>query len=324
MITLKKPLSGAKISLVTPEAARFLSSDRQSVKGEKTDWLNLEKREKADLSVPAGITFEWDAPDEAQLMISQTSDFEKPLIYTAKNTVTVYNLKCDTYYYWKVICKDEVSRTIGFITKNEFPRMIKADGITNVRDCGGYENLVGKVFRQGMIYRGSELNSHVNITPEGLRVMSEELGIKTVLDLRGSGEDVRNVYGKNYVNIPAKAYDEYILDPYTNRKIFEFLANKENYPIYFHCWGGADRTGTVAFLLGAVLWLPYEVLLDDYEVTSLSVWGIRSRNSDVYKALIEELATVPGQTLYDKTANYMAHCGISPHTLDTIRSILLR
>lgn len=324
MITLKKPFSGTKISLVTPEAAKFLASDRSAVQGEKIDWLNLEKREKFDLSLPDGVTFEWDAPDEAQLMISETSDFANPLVYTAKNIFTVYNLKCDTYYYWKVVCTNESSRVFGLITKNEFPRMIRLDGLTNVRDCGGYENLMGKVFRQGMIYRGSELNSHVTVTPEGLRAMREELGIKTVLDLRGSHEELKNVYGSDYVNIPAKAYGEYILDTETNRKIFEFLADPDNYPVYLHCWGGADRTGTVAFLLGAVLWLPYEALLDDYEFTSLSLWGVRSRNSDVYNQLLSELANVPGTTLYDKTANLMAHCGITHQTLDKIRKILLR
>lgn len=324
MITLKKPLSGTKISLLTPEAKKFLESDRGLVKGEMIDWLSLEKREKEDMSLPDGITFEWDAPDTARLLISETSGFENPRVYTADGSITVYNLKCDTYYYWKVECGGEESRVRGFITKNEFPRMILVDGATNVRDCGGYENLVGKVFRQGMIYRGSELNSHVTATPEGLRAMKEELGIKTVLDIRRSSEELMNPYGEGYVNIPAAAYDAYLRDTEANRKIFEFLADRNNYPIYFHCWGGADRTGTIAFLLGAVLWLPYEVLLDDYEFTSLSLWGVRSRNSDVYKQLIKELAAVPGHTLYDKTANYMVHCGITVKTLDTIRSILLR
>ena len=187
MITLKKPFNGTKISLVTEAAARFLASEREKVKSDSIDWLNLERKSGNDLSLPAGVTFEWEAPCDADLLISEHSDFSRPLIYHANNSCTVYNLKCDTYYYWKVVCGNESSRVFGLITKNEFPRMMRLEGVTNVRDCGGYENLVGKVFRQGMLYRGSELNSHMNITPEGLRAMRDELGIKTVLDLRGEG-----------------------------------------------------------------------------------------------------------------------------------------
>jgi len=56
MITLKKPLSGAKISLVTPEAARFLSSDRQSVKGEKTDEKDRAPEGYKTVQVETGIS----------------------------------------------------------------------------------------------------------------------------------------------------------------------------------------------------------------------------------------------------------------------------
>ncbi|NIY15095.1 MAG: hypothetical protein GWM98_09415, partial [Nitrospinaceae bacterium] len=73
--------------------------------------------------------------------------------------------------------------------------------------------------------------------------------------------------------------DEYL-------KIFQVFADRENYPVLFHCVGGADRGGTVAFLLNGLLGKDREHLIRDFELTTLSVWGERSRWSDQFRALL--------------------------------------
>ena len=50
--------------------------------------------------------------------------------------------------------------------------------------------------------------------------------------------------------------------------IFEVLADESNYPVYIHCNAGADRTGTVAFLINGLLGVSEADLIRDFELTS--------------------------------------------------------
>ena len=223
-----------------------------------------------------------------------------------------------------MVCDDEISDVFYFDTTDKYPRFIQIDGLTNVRDCGGWKTINGKRIRQGLLYRGSEMNSHVNITDDGIKTMKEILKIKSVLDLRGSSEEVVNVYKANYLNIPVCAYSDWFNHPEKTNEIFGFLSQKENYPIYFHCWGGADRTGTLAFLVGAVLGQTYDDLIDDYEITSLSVWGVRTRNSkEHYKRFYETFSSFEGASIEEKAETYLISCGIDRSLIEKFRDFML-
>lgn len=312
MIKLISPADGAVVTLATDAQREFLATDRSAFAAETIDWLNLKRHEVADLSFPSPVIFMWDSDAEETLEISETRDFTEPLRYRGANTASVYNLKAQTRYFWRV----GSSETRTFETESFFPCFKYIDGITNVRDCGN------AFVKQGLLYRGSELNSHVNVTPTGLRSLKDELQIRTVLDLRGANEACENPYGGDYFNIPARAYAEYIEDRDTNRNIFELLANESLYPIYFHCWGGADRTGTVAFLLGALLGVPYETLVADYEITSLSIWGDRTRGSELFCGLVSALEKYRGDNIHAKVESFMTACGVTQNTVDSLRKIL--
>lgn len=60
------------------------------------------------------------------------------------------------------------------------------------------------------------------------------------------------------------------------RRVFQVLGKAENYPVYFHCWIGRDRTGIVAFLINALLGAEEDVLYRDYLMTNFSDVGAMS------------------------------------------------
>jgi protein tyrosine/serine phosphatase len=92
------------------------------------------------------------------------------------------------------------------------------------------------------LYRGAQPH------PGGLKKLSE-LGIKTVINLRGASDDTRKEQaeaessGMRYFNIPMSG-----LGRPTNEQVERALAiidARENWPVFVHCQRGADRTGVV-------------------------------------------------------------------------------
>lgn len=328
MIILKSPKNGEKLDILTDTQIKFLKSDRTDVTTESFDYLNLKKSADEDYSFPKKIRFEWEAEKKSVVEISEDKNFEEFFSVEGENFCDAENFKGNTRYFWRVVCDNEISEVFYFDTKDMFPRFIKIDGLTNVRDCGGRETASGKRVRQGLIYRGSEMNSHLCLTERGRKVMENELKINSVLDLKGSTEIVEDVYKKNYLNVRdgdvcVGSYSEWFERKAITKKIFDFLCDEKNYPLYYHCWGGADRTGSLAFLTGAFLGVSYENLVDDYEITSLSVWGVRSRNSDFWKKFMDDFSKIAGKTIEEKAKNYFLSCGISETKLEKFKKIML-
>lgn len=132
--------------------------------------------------------------------------------------------------------------------------------------------------------------------------------------------------------------------------IFRSFADEKNYPLYVHCNHGADRTGTVFFLLNGLLGVPYEQLVQDFELTTFSASGTRTRtgiNKDdtfdrtseyagisecseqnyvAFDKLYELIMTNYGEnkTLSQAIENYLLTvCGITSNEIAKIKSILL-
>jgi len=93
------------------------------------------------------------------------------------------------------------------------------------------------------LYRGGQPSE------KGFRFLKEK-GVKTIINLRAEDNSEEALVGKlgmNYIRIPV---DE--IRPWTRipegaiAKYFELINNPANYPIFFHCRRGADRTGLFA------------------------------------------------------------------------------
>lgn len=324
MIQLKKPQNNEIVEIMTDVQIKFIESDRTCNTAADFNYLDL-KRGECDNSMPQSVKFEWEASDEGVVQLSEDKEFKDCYEKTGVNSCEIYNLKCATRYFWRVVCKNEISDVFSFETNGRAPRFMLVDGMTNVRDCGGWKTVSGKRIKQGLLYRGSEMNSHVNITDVGMKTMREEMKIKYVIDFRSTVDEiVEDVYKRGYINISVQPYCSWFKQPNSVMKsIFEILANEENYPVYYHCWGGADRTGTLTFILGALLGQFLDDLIDDYEITSLSIWGDRSRNVQRVQDFIEYFNNLEGATLSEKAENYLLSCDISKDMIEKFKKIML-
>lgn len=320
------PADGAVVELHTRCQAEFIGGVDGVV---PEDWLKLNRSGNDDCTFPQKIALEWDSSRETDLVeISENHGFTgaRRLLCREKR-VEIGNLKMGTAYYWRV----NGCTARRFFTQDTAPRWMEVDGLSNVRDMGAWKTMDGRRVKQGLIYRGSEMDTHHTITDAGRRVFCDEMGIKTDLDLRGEavGRVTESPADKNidYRLIPCKAYAEFMAEDQKPvcKALFGVLADENAYPVYFHCWGGADRTGTLALMLESVLGLSDEDMMRDYELTSLSVWGERSIGGDWFRSLMRELDAYGDKDdgIRGKALSFLRSCGVTEELMERCRRNLL-
>ena len=349
-IRLTGPQEGGVVSLLTQKQRDFAADEarRAQVSGELTfRWDDLHV-EGADDSIPAPVTLCWEpALDDGEQTLEEDDGagfvpLRRIAVHGAQEIV--WNLKTGAAYRWRVSCGGAASGWGTFRTADEAPRWILLDGVSNVRDIGGWKTADGRRIRQGLIYRTGEFDTHMQLTPEGERRLVEELGVRTDLDLRGidgqgnllseaemrseNGRPVLDKFGVEWVFLPIRPYDA-IFKPGQPRdnyaRCFEVFADETKYPICFHCWGGADRGGTLALLLEGALGVSREDLVLDYEYTSLAIWGLRTRNYEPFANMMRILETYgpENEPISEKIAAYLREIGVSEATLARLRRNLL-
>jgi len=324
-----------------PEESEAGSSDKTESATSDFQWDALEVI-SGDRSMPKPVCCAWNglstrsASTVYDLFISTDSSFGDPLVFKdiPEPRRDVVNLHIGTRYFWKVIARDgdaelAVSPVWEFTTHASTPRCLHVPGITNVRDIGGWSLSGNRRIRQGMMYRSSEMHGHVDITDEGRQVLIEDLGIRTDIDLRGPGEEPRAVLDQSrvkWINIPISPYAHIVEDggPEGYRQIFGLFADHSAYPILFHCWGGCDRAGTVAFLLNALLGLEFNSLIRDYELSSLSIWEERNHLGDRFQSLLSALLPFgDGKDDFGGQAEgYLRSIGVTTEEIASIRTLL--
>lgn len=218
-------------------------------------------------------------------------------------------------------------------------RWIDVEGTCNFRDVGGWNGLVS-----GRVYRGAEPNCHprdpkapdrfhdLSATLAGLDTLSKTLGIRTDLDLRAGWEsptpDETPIPGARLVRLPCGSYADLLPETGTVARILRVFADRANYPVYFHCYGGADRTGSVAFILEGLCGASETDLCIDYELTSFSRIGAGRHRMDGpyhYASLVKAMKSRPGTTLTDKIERYVREsCGLKQDEIAAIRRMLVQ
>ena len=309
-----------------------------------------------NLSYTLSEELEASDPKTIKIVVSKNSDLsDAKEIYTTLRTVNVNNLFVNTEYYWQVQVGSVYSE-IGTFKTGDYPRWITARPMYNVRDNGGYMTVSGKRVKQGLVYRGGEITNrtwqeHLLTNAESSKkAFREVMNIGVELDLRGPS-DIGDGYNAcafaengdiDYVQLAIKSYEQTFTQTRSNvAPIFEILKDADKKPVYYHCYGGADRTGTIGFLLNGLLGVSYTDLVIDFELTSYSsINNEHIRNHipghqhqyDRWPKLIEQLQTdTTGGYAYDASLplhenieNFLVKaCSVPQETINTIRNIML-
>lgn len=327
----------AEVALVNTEMSDFLSQKWTSALCDsyyEDGWSHYE---------PCYVDFKWSGNADV-FMLSKSADMSNAVRYECESdAISLRGLNVNTMYYWQVENANGKSDIFTFTTEKTV-RTVYIGGVTNSRDMGGWSvydeegNVCGSI-RQDLLFRSATLD---NISEAGIEYLTNDLKIKTELDLRAETE-IHNrpiIDGVNYINIscPQYAYTgmgifEFGTDKYPNttnavRDIISVFADVNNYPINFHCAIGRDRTGTIAFLLGALCGMSEEDLCREYDISFFA--GLDSSTpSQMHKVafmpLVNRMKNYNGESfsLAYNTRKYLLDIGVTQEQIDSIYDILV-
>ena len=320
--------------------------------------------------VPVRFSWKGNGSVKYTLYLSDNENFDNADTYVSsglKTEIDVYNLLPATTYYYKVegTRPGDCSDTLQFSTNSVSIRYIVADGAANTRDIGGYKSNNGTV-NYGKIYRGSFAGGINGLTDDGRNTFEKKLKIKTEIDLRKDAKQKSEYLSENvgYYKFDVGSYTD-IFDVATRnslpetarrdstdksseiKKLFEVLADESNYPVIIHCENGADSTGTMAFLINALLGVSEDDLIKDFELSTFSkLSGARYRSSldedgtfddtgvmhdseafVAFGATINALKAnygIAGKSLSYAVENYLtSYVGVSSEEIENVKKIML-
>lgn len=269
-------------------------------------------------------------------------------VFTVTNRTTVYltNLELGARYHWSVFDGRDTAAS-SFVTEADAPRFLRAEGVGNFRDLGGWRTTDGRRVRENRIFRSAGLRASSKsrgnglfstkivpgvrrVTDAGLATLRNDFGIRTDLELRtpqetaGMGTTLLGP-GVKWVNESFAAYD-FIDSPSRGKgpfgRIFRLFSDDRNYPVLMHCSGGRDRTGTLAFLLNGLLGVSEDDLCRDWEATVFADGGA-TFTSDRLQRLLDYLKTYPGDTLQARIEVYAKSCGVTDAEIAAFRRLML-
>ena len=294
-------------------------------------------------------------------------------VVTNDTSVCMKNLLVNQKYYFKVSAEGTNSEILNFTT-GDYPRWIDARPMFNVRDHGGYMTSSGKRIKQGLIYRGGEItpavgwksgmqytgdvggrytdsngkmqDGHITTqTNDSKTIFRDVMGMVNGLeiDLR-SGSERNNYTACGFANSGDISYSLISISSYDNgmknnktqiKQVFEAFAQADQHPVYYHCYGGADRTGVVGFMLGALLGMSYTDLVIDFELTTYSSNPSRNYRSHLragpynyWPRMVTYLQGTLGwnssKTMAESMEQFLVNdCKVSQTTINKIREIML-
>ena len=223
-------------------------------------------------------------------------------------------------HWWNTV--DGTTKQNGTIKPLGQVRMIKTTA-SNVRDLGGWA-CDGGIIKYEKLFRGGELSA------SDIDVLVKQCGIRHDLDLRGKsdnggltssplGNEVYYTITDNYVWYSLSNTADWITILQTI-----FKAVKRNEPLIFHCAAGADRTGTVACIVEAILGVSQPNIDKDFELTTFAVHPNARRRTDTdWQNLIGEISASYGSSFRNKVINWVGSLGFTADEINDFRKAVI-
>ena len=170
----------------------------------------------------------------------------------------------------------------------------------------------------------------VRLSEESRAYQRKMFGIRTDMDLRGEWE----CYGMNgsplgpgvrFVHIPFKEYGG-MQTPEGKAafgRAFACFLESKNYPIGFHCIAGADRTGSLAYAIEALLGVSDEDLALDWELTAFFNPNPKFAHRERYDKLVAGFMSFPGASTRERVEEYVKSLGYSDTDIAAFRRMML-
>ena len=312
------------------------------------DLNGFNARGNTNVSTPNKVTLNWDytVPSDKELKkfvvtFGQEEDLSDGYVVsgTKENTISFYNPFIGDNYF-KVTAQftddtEEESAINVFKVEDVAPRNLYAGNMPNVRDMGGRTTYAGGRLKQGLIYRGAgnRFDNSSQINDECKKVLLEQLKIKTEINVADGTSNNMSLTGTNVEN----CFMAYGAVPYSNlarnsvriRQIMNILANEENYPIFYHCRIGTDRTGITGMMINGLLGVDFDECLQDYLFSNFAPIDNQryphktdDRNGDDIAKYIDALRELPGNNFQEKVYLALRLIGCPAAQLDKIIDIM--
>ena len=297
---------------------------------------------------PKQVTLNWEyeAPSDKELskfqvMFGQEEDLSDGYVVngTTANSISFSNPFLGDNYF-KVIANftdgtTEESDINIFKVDETAPRNLDVGNMPNVRDMGGRTTYAGGKIKQGMIYRtaGNKFDNRSNVDDACIEVLTKQFKVKTEINVANSTSNNVNLNGVKVEN----AYMAYGSVPYSNlarnsvriRQIMDILSKEENYPVFYHCRIGTDRTGITGVMINGLLGVPFNEVIQDYGFSNFSPIDNQrypgktpDNNGDDIKKYIDELLALPGKNFQEQTYNALLALGCPAEQLNAIINIM--
>ena len=192
-----------------------------------------------------------------------------------------------------------------------YPRHIHFESVPNFRDLGGYRTHDGRTVAWRRLFRSAALHK---MNDREMARLKQEVSPRAVIDLRSpKGPDAEILLlkeiGARHYPIPFSTWpwpsqrnanphptnmgEIYLYrireQPFGKRLVdaLEIIAERDNYPLVFHCSAGKDRTGVLAAVVLTAMGIVDEDVVEDYTLSAPLMQDIRARMTSDPKAAPE-------------------------------------
>ena len=292
------------------------------------------------------ISWEYEVPDDKelskfQIMFGQEADLSDGYIVNGNktNSISFSNPYLGDNYF-KVIANftdktQEESAIRVFKVDDVAPRNLDVGNMPNCRDMGGRTTYAGGKIKQGLIYRtaGNAFDNRSQVDDACKEVLMNQLKVKTEINVANSTGNNVNLTGTKVEN----CFMAYGSVPYSNlarnsvrvRQIMEILSDESNYPVFYHCRIGTDRTGITGVMINGLLGVPFNEVIQDYGFSNFSPIDNQryphktpDNNGDDIAKYIDEILAMPGKNFQEQTYNALLAIGCPAEQLDSIIDIM--